>query len=600
MTERAPKPEQPSEGTGAAYEHADYEPDFVASDGKITDFDKFKQAREGYLLREVAANQATIQEINAKIDAGLTHEPMALEPAGKKSTASEPSKELVPYDATKDPTVSQPSKELVPVTDPETDPIPVEGDKGEDSPEVPAGLEDAPDSVKRKYKWHEYARMAMGLPSLAIWSAMNLKNKFAKSPDEAESRYNRRLNVSTIATVAIAGVWGVAKAWTVYHGVGSMGSSGAEDHITEHVTNGPNRSNNPWDVDGNGIVDAHEYSIQSHHMEDQFLNGSGRHGNDFNKIELHHNKDGVDMNDLYGQFGEQFRNSPHETAAQFEQFHRLGVDLPDNLKELDFKPGETSEQYTERVAELLHGNRDLKDRAADFALDQLHGKSLEDLTRDYESNYIVPDGKGGWLIQTDPEVTSADPNDKILVMGQANGYIEGVRIPCGQPIRIPLEQVQQVQDVSYGGQGGAGYQETAYSTTTTTTSTGGQGNGGTTGGGNGGGGGHEGGNGGGGNGGHEGGNDDSKNWNLVPDPEDGGVTPIGLDESVTPRTDMPSAGDNGTSASDGSTDTVPGAAAPNATDPTAEVPSTDTSGNQTEQGANGSSGASGGFDTNNV
>lgn len=351
--------------------------------------------------------------------------------------------------------------------------------------------------------------MAIGLPSLAVWSVMNLKNKFTKSPDETEKNYKRRLNINTLATVAVGVAFGAWKGYSAYRGWSSMhGSSGIEDHIAQNH-NGPNRSNNPWDADGNGIVDQHEYSIQSHHIEDQFINDNGRHGNDFNNIELHHNQDGsIDMNDLYGQFGEQFRKSPHELAAQFDQFHRLGTELPDDLKDLQYKPGETAEQYTERIADLLHGNRDLKDKAADFALDQLHGKSLEDLTRDYESNYIVTDGHGGWMIETDPDVTSADPNDRILVMGQANGYIEGVRIPCGQPIRIPIEVPQSAPQgvgaaapADYSGQGGAtNYQPVAPHVTPETTP-GGQGNGGGSHGGN------EGGQGGSSGGGNEGGDD---------------------------------------------------------------------------------------------
>lgn len=383
-----------------------------------------------------------------------------------------------------------------------------ESQRQESHEDVPADDQED-EQTKRKYKWHEYARMAIGLPSLAAWSLMNLKNKFTKSPDETEKNYKRRLNINTLATVAVGVAFGAWKGYSAYRGWSSMhGSSGIEDHIAQNH-NGPNRSNNPWDADGNGIVDQHEYSIQSHHIEDQFINDNGRHGNDFNNIELHHNQDGsIDMNDLYGQFGEQFRKSPHELAAQFDQFHRLGTELPDDLKDLQYKPGETAEQYTERIADLLHGNRDLKDKAADFALDQLHGKSLEDLTRDYESNYIVTDGHGGWMIETDPDVTSADPNDRILVMGQANGYIEGVRIPCGQPIRIPIEVPQSAPQgvgaaapADYSGQGGAtNYQPVAPHVTPETTP-GGQGNGGGSHGGN------EGGQGGSSGGGNEGGDD---------------------------------------------------------------------------------------------
>ena len=329
-----------------------------------------------------------------------------------------------------------------------------------------------------------------------------------------ESRIRRMAAVGFIAyNVAAVGLIakgmnelaGVVAGW--YDDDGSSNAHGvAGAHGSSHAE--ANRSNNPWDADGNAAVDQHEYSIQSHHIQNQFLDNPDRQGNDFNHIELHYNQDGsVDTDDLYGQLGEQFRNAPDETAAQFEQFHRLGIELPDELKELNFKPGETPSEYTERVGDLLHSNRDLKDKAADFALDQLHGKSLEDLTRDYESNYIVPDGHGGWMIETDPDVTSADPNDRILVMGQANGYIEGVRIPCGQPIRIPIEVPQSAPQgvgaaapADYSGQGGAtNYQPVAHVTPETTP--GGQGNGGGSHGGN------EGGQGGSSGGGNEGGDD---------------------------------------------------------------------------------------------
>ena len=389
--------------------------------------------------------------------------------------------EPVPFQSPK--AVNQDVDPGEPAENPEQDDDESEGDDTEtDKPPKGDDIQE-----RQRLNFFQRANLWVGTKVLSGYAALAARRgksaeKYSQLPDETDAEYSKRIRKTgfryNLAFTAITGaVLGLAAAR--YLGVEHGGGSGAHHDIAtpgdnqDQGSNGtPNRSNNPWDADGNGIVDAHEYSIQSHHIESQFLDTSGRHHNDFNKIDLHDNADGTtDMNDLYGQFGEQFRKSPHELASQYDQFHRLGTDLPDDLKELNYKPGETPEQYTERVAELLHGNRELKDKAADFALDQLHGKSLEDLTQDYESNYIIPDGKGGWLIQTDPDVTSADPHDKILVMGKANGYIEGVRIPCGQPIRIPIEVPQAAPQgvggaapADYSGQGGADYQPVAHVT----------------------------------------------------------------------------------------------------------------------------------------
>ncbi len=309
--------------------------------------------------------------------------------------------------------------------------------------------EDDEAEPKKKYTWRQKARMLLGLPSLAVATFYSRENKFVRQAEESEEEYDARMKkqkwYSVAGGVAIAAVFGAAKAYTAMKGIEHSTGVSLSDHVGDGTGGSAHDSDTTIDGDTNfdGHLDESELAALSHAEESNFIDNNGRQGNDFNDISgeklrstmLDENGEVVDNPNVPAGFDalmDQYNASPRELGAQLDQFRDAGIQFPEELSELNRQPGEEYTAYIDRITEAMHGNQELHDNAVQFAADQLIGKEAVSLDGPYRSAYLVEDGQGGYQVYWDERVESPDSNDQIIMLDDKRG----IRLPCGQPIEL--------------------------------------------------------------------------------------------------------------------------------------------------------------------
>lgn len=263
------------------------------------------------------------------------------------------------------------------------------------------------------------------------------------SEEEIEKRLKRSDRLRALGKFALAGVVIVGGSLAIKYGIGHFhhgggmsptDRSGAGGHGAEQQPNGS----------GTGGLTPEQFTAQSYRNEIDFLNTNHRVGNDFNNITA--NEIGVpgDKNHFagYTALHDQYTKSPVELTAQVQQIQSIEQSNGHSftvLNEFPRQPGESDGSYYARLGDAMHTNQELHDHVTTATLDyvQQHGQSLQDLTQDYGSNYVVLEN-GKPVVKWDDYVHSTDPNDKVLLLSST----KGIRFPCGQPIElIPVRTV---------------------------------------------------------------------------------------------------------------------------------------------------------------
>jgi|GEM_PF-4811165 len=302
-----------------------------------------------------------------------------------------------------------------------------------------------------------------------IWMASRsdkYRDRYEAASPEERAKMERKANIfGTIGAVAVGvALYGMKST----HMFGLMGggshngldikdaSAGSASH--DHALEPKNRVRGPEEYPHLSF----ETPELSRKNEMNFLEMNGRVHNDFNNISA--NEIGVsgdkDHFPGYSALHEQYQKSPVELAAQLRQIQAVEMAnghtfdlLP---KELQMRPGESQTTYITRLGDAMHADPRLHDKLVDGALDYIkeHGQPLRDLTQNYSANYLVMEN-GKPVVRFDDFVSSADPNDKVIMLSET----EGIRFPCGQPIKL-IEQhtVAVAPEQQYQPRGGGSQQ----------------------------------------------------------------------------------------------------------------------------------------------
>ena len=199
-----------------------------------------------------------------------------------------------------------------------------------------------------------------------------------------------------------------------------------------------------WDGSPDGELTPEEIE-QRWEEASEYLANNGREGNDFNKFDIEFNeKTGeiANLDEFYDLLDEQYGKVPETLTSQLEQFQQYGVELPEEFSELAQLPGESAEDYQERIADILYENPQMHEDVKEFAMDYIRENGEVKELHDYKADYIFEDENGNIIVREDNHVANKH-GDFVLSLYDADNDA-GIRINCAQAAEnLPVTEVAQ-------------------------------------------------------------------------------------------------------------------------------------------------------------